>query len=85
VERFFEAVAFVTGQSREWKMDLVDVDDCASSLIRDLAACRKRSSRNFCDLFSIVLKNPETRIINTQDVIPGFFVPQNPRLTHGLP
>jgi uncharacterized protein len=33
--RFFEAVAFVTGQSREWKIDLLDVDDCASSL-RDL-------------------------------------------------
>jgi predicted nucleotidyltransferase len=33
--RFFEAVAFVTGQSRKWKIDLVDVDDCAGSL-RDM-------------------------------------------------
>lgn len=33
--RFFEAVAFVTGQSRKWKIDLVDVDDCTGSL-RDM-------------------------------------------------
>ena len=33
--RFFEAVAFVTGQGRKWKIDLVDVDDCAGSL-RDM-------------------------------------------------
>jgi uncharacterized protein len=30
--RFFEAVAFVTGLSRRWKVDLVDVDDCEPSL-----------------------------------------------------
>lgn len=34
-ERFFEAVAYVTGQSPKWKVDLVDVDDCAGSL-RDM-------------------------------------------------
>lgn len=33
--RFFEAVGFVTGQSRKWKIDLVDVDDCGGSL-RDM-------------------------------------------------
>jgi len=33
--RFFEAVAFATGQSRKWKIDLVDVDDCGGSL-RDM-------------------------------------------------
>jgi len=33
--QFFEAVAFVTGQSRKWKIDLVDVDDCTGSL-RDM-------------------------------------------------
>ena len=33
--RFFEAVAFVTGQSRKWKIDLVDIDGCAGSL-RDM-------------------------------------------------
>ena len=33
--RFFEAVAYVTGQSPKWKIDLVDVDDCAVSL-RDM-------------------------------------------------
>ena len=33
--RFFEAVAFVTGQSRKWRIDLVDVDDCTVSL-RDM-------------------------------------------------
>lgn len=33
--RFFKAVAFVTGQSRKWKIDIVDVDDCSDSL-RDL-------------------------------------------------
>lgn len=31
-KRFFEAVAFATGQSSKWKIDLVDVDDCADSL-----------------------------------------------------
>lgn len=30
--RFFEAVAFATGQTRRWKVDLVDVDDCVGSL-----------------------------------------------------
>jgi len=30
--RFFEAVAYVTGRSPKWKIDLVDVDDCAESL-----------------------------------------------------
>ena len=30
--RFFKAVAFVTGQSRKWKIDLVDIDDCGDSL-----------------------------------------------------
>ena len=33
--RFFEAVAFVTGLSRKWKVDLVDVDDCEVPL-RDM-------------------------------------------------
>jgi len=33
--QFFKAVAFVTGQSRKWKIDLVDVDDCTGSL-RDM-------------------------------------------------
>jgi len=33
--RFFEAVAYVTGQSQKWKIDLVDVDDCTESL-RDI-------------------------------------------------
>jgi predicted nucleotidyltransferase len=33
--RFFETVAFATGQSRKWKIDLVDIDDCAGSL-RDM-------------------------------------------------
>lgn len=33
--QFFKAVAFVTSQSRKWKIDLVDVDDCAGSL-RDM-------------------------------------------------
>lgn len=33
--RFFEAVAFVTGLSRKWKVDLVDVDDCEAPL-RDM-------------------------------------------------
>jgi predicted nucleotidyltransferase len=30
--RFFEAVAFATSQGREWRIDLVDVDDCVGSL-----------------------------------------------------
>jgi hypothetical protein len=30
--RFFKAVAFATGQSRKWKLDLVDIDDCGVSL-----------------------------------------------------
>ena len=30
--RFFETVAFATGQSRKWKIDLVDIDDCTGSL-----------------------------------------------------
>jgi predicted nucleotidyltransferase len=30
--QFFEAVAFATGRSRRWKLDLVDIDDCGSSL-----------------------------------------------------
>lgn len=30
--QFFEAVAFATGRSQKWKLDLVDIDDCASSL-----------------------------------------------------
>lgn len=34
-ERFFEAVGFATGQTQKWKIDLVDVDDCAGSL-RDM-------------------------------------------------
>jgi predicted nucleotidyltransferase len=34
-ERFFTAVAFATGQARKWKIDRVDVDDCAASL-RDI-------------------------------------------------
>ena len=29
--QFFEAVAFVTSQSRKWRIDLVDVDDCTGS------------------------------------------------------
>ena len=33
--QFFEAVAYATGQSPKWKIDLVDVDDCAVSL-RDM-------------------------------------------------
>ena len=33
--RFFEAVAYVTGLSPKWKIDLVDVDDCAVYL-RDM-------------------------------------------------
>lgn len=33
--RFFEAVAYVTGQSPTYKIDLLDVDDCAKSL-RDM-------------------------------------------------
>jgi predicted nucleotidyltransferase len=30
--QFFEAVAFATGRSSKWKLDLVDIDDCGSSL-----------------------------------------------------
>jgi predicted nucleotidyltransferase len=30
--RFFEAVAFATGQSLKWELDLVDIDDCGLSL-----------------------------------------------------
>ena len=30
--RFFKAVAFATGQSRKWKLDLVDIDDCGVGL-----------------------------------------------------
>jgi hypothetical protein len=30
--RFFKAVAFATGQSRKWKLDLVDIDDCGVAL-----------------------------------------------------
>jgi predicted nucleotidyltransferase len=30
--RFFKAVAFATGQSRKWKLDLVDIDDCSVGL-----------------------------------------------------
>jgi predicted nucleotidyltransferase len=26
--RFFKAVAFATGRSRKWKLDLIDIDDC---------------------------------------------------------
>jgi hypothetical protein len=33
--RYFEAVAYATGQSPKWKIDLVDIDDCAVSL-RDM-------------------------------------------------
>jgi predicted nucleotidyltransferase len=33
--RFFEAVAFATSEGREWRIDLVDVDDCVGSL-RDM-------------------------------------------------
>ena len=33
--RFFKAVAFATGRSRRWKLDLVDVDDCGGCL-RDI-------------------------------------------------
>jgi predicted nucleotidyltransferase len=33
--RFFEAVAFATGQCQKWKVDLVDVEDCGGSL-RDM-------------------------------------------------
>jgi predicted nucleotidyltransferase len=34
-ERFFEAVGFATSQTQKWKIDVVDVDDCAGSL-RDM-------------------------------------------------
>jgi len=30
--QFFEAVAFATSRSSKWKLDLVDIDDCGSSL-----------------------------------------------------
>jgi predicted nucleotidyltransferase len=30
--RFFKAVAYATGQSRKWKLDLVDIDDCGVAL-----------------------------------------------------
>lgn len=33
--QFFKAVAFATGQSRKWKLDLVDIEDCDSTL-RDI-------------------------------------------------
>jgi predicted nucleotidyltransferase len=31
-ERFFKAVAFATGRSRKWRLDLVDIDDCGAVL-----------------------------------------------------
>ncbi|MFZ0613013.1 MAG: hypothetical protein WAM73_12300 [Desulfobacterales bacterium] len=40
--RFFEAVAYVTGQSPKWKIDMVDVDDCAASL-RDMIEGERRT------------------------------------------
>jgi predicted nucleotidyltransferase len=30
--QFFAAVAYATSQSRKWKLDLVDIDDCSGSL-----------------------------------------------------
>jgi predicted nucleotidyltransferase len=31
-ERFFKAVAFATGRSSKWKIDLIDIDDCGAAL-----------------------------------------------------
>ena len=33
--QFFKAVAFATGQSRKWKIDIVDIDDCGG-VLRDI-------------------------------------------------
>lgn len=35
-QKFYRAVAFVSGFSAHWRIDLVDGDDCSSSLLRSI-------------------------------------------------